>query len=181
MVEFLQEPGGQGGITLQRMAARPATGIAAQLEELQRKYRIMGCDRKSYAEEVEAVLRKQKLQNEKLRRESQSLKAELSLEAFLEHLWACLVEHLQVAADSCECAHLVRAGLGEDPDVSQRARHGVSAAHHPVIVEKQRHRRRAERSGEPTLLLRVRRCALKGMARGGEEREREAAFVGDWE
>ncbi|EOD20780.1 hypothetical protein EMIHUDRAFT_241860 [Emiliania huxleyi CCMP1516] len=63
------------------MAARPATGIAAQLEELQRKYRIMECDRKSYAEEVEAVLRKQKLQNEKLRRESQSLKAELSLEA----------------------------------------------------------------------------------------------------
>jgi len=81
LVEFLQEPGGQGGITLQRMAARPATGIAAQLEELQRKYRIMECDRKSYAEEVEAVLRKQKLQNEKLRRESQSLKAELSLEA----------------------------------------------------------------------------------------------------
>ena len=69
------------GVTKDIMAARPATGIAAQLEELQCKYRIMECDRKSYAEEVEAVLRKQKLQNEKLRREGQSLKAELSLEA----------------------------------------------------------------------------------------------------
>jgi len=55
--------------------------VAAQLDELQRKYRIMEGDRKSYAEEVQNVVRKQKSQIEKLKRENNQLKSELSLEA----------------------------------------------------------------------------------------------------
>ena len=54
--------------------------VAAELDELQRRYRIMEGDRKSYAEEVQAVVRKQKAQIEKLKRENGQLKGELSLQ-----------------------------------------------------------------------------------------------------
>ncbi len=56
-------------------------GTEAELDELQRKYRIMEGDRKSYAEEVANVVRKQKSQIDKLRRENSQLKAELELQS----------------------------------------------------------------------------------------------------
>ena len=62
----------------------PAPALAsvdAELDELQRRYRIMEGDRKSYAEEVQAVVRKQKAQIEKLKRENGQLKSELSLQS----------------------------------------------------------------------------------------------------
>ena len=55
--------------------------ISLELDELQRRYRIMEGDRKSYAEEVQNVVRKQKSQIEKLNRENSQLKAELSLQS----------------------------------------------------------------------------------------------------
>jgi enolase len=58
-----------------------AADVSSQLDELQRKYRIMEGDRKSYAEEVQNVVRKQKSQIEKLKRENSQLKSELSLES----------------------------------------------------------------------------------------------------
>lgn len=63
------------------MSTMAAVDVASQLDELQRKYRIMEGDRKSYAEEVQNVVRKQKSQIEKLKRENSQLKSELSLEA----------------------------------------------------------------------------------------------------
>tara|TARA_B110001452_G_scaffold245844_1_gene230763 strand:- start:251 stop:1990 length:1740 start_codon:yes stop_codon:yes gene_type:complete len=65
-------------------AEAPAPALAsvdAELDELQRRYRIMEGDRKSYAEEVQAVVRKQKAQIEKLKRENGQLKSELSLQS----------------------------------------------------------------------------------------------------
>ena len=65
-------------------AETPAPALAsvdAELDELQRRYRIMEGDRKSYAEEVQAVVRKQKAQIEKLKRENGQLKSELSLQS----------------------------------------------------------------------------------------------------
>jgi len=59
---------------------RVSADVVSQLDELQRKYRIMEGDRKSYAEEVQNVVRKQKAQIEKLKRENNQLKSELSLE-----------------------------------------------------------------------------------------------------
>ena len=53
----------------------------AELDELQRKYRIMEGDRKSYADEVQNVVRKQKAQIEKLKRENSQLKSELELQS----------------------------------------------------------------------------------------------------
>ena len=50
--------------------ALAAAEVAAQLDELQRKYRIMEGDRKSYAEEVQNVVRKQKPQIDQLKREN---------------------------------------------------------------------------------------------------------------
>ena len=58
-----------------------ADTIAAELDELQRRYRIMEGDRKSYAEEVQTVVRKQKAQIEKLKRENGQLKQELELQS----------------------------------------------------------------------------------------------------
>eukprot|EP00965_Chrysotila_dentata_P190600 6173983-Pleurochrysis_carterae.AAC.3 len=55
--------------------------ISLELDELQRRYRIMEGDRKSYAEEVQNVVRKQKAQIEKLTKENASLKSELSLQS----------------------------------------------------------------------------------------------------
>ena len=65
-------------------AEAPAPALAsvdAELDELQRRYRIMEGDRKSYAEEVQAVVRKQKAQIEKLKRENGQLKQELALQS----------------------------------------------------------------------------------------------------
>ena len=59
----------------------PSVSVDAELDELQRRYRIMEGDRKSYAEEVQAVVRKQKAQIEKLKRENGQLKQELSLQS----------------------------------------------------------------------------------------------------
>ena len=56
-------------------------GTEAELDELQRRYRIMEGDRKSYAEEVQTVVRKQKAQIEKLKRENGQLKQELELQS----------------------------------------------------------------------------------------------------
>lgn len=56
------------------------SSVEAELEELQRRYRIMEGDRKAYAEEVQNVLRKQRSHIEKLAKENLSLKQELSLE-----------------------------------------------------------------------------------------------------
>ena len=58
-----------------------SASVDAELDELQRRYRIMEGDRKSYAEEVQAVVRKQKAQIEKLKRENGQLKSELSLQS----------------------------------------------------------------------------------------------------
>ena len=59
----------------------PSVSVDAELDELQRRYRIMEGDRKSYAEEVQAVVRKQKAQIEKLKRENGQLKQELALQS----------------------------------------------------------------------------------------------------
>jgi len=61
--------------------ADSAITISAELDELQRRYRIMEGDRKSYAEEVKNVVMKQKAQIEKLKRENGQLKGELSLQS----------------------------------------------------------------------------------------------------
>ena len=58
-----------------------APALDAELEELQRRYRMMEGDRKSYADEVANVVRKQKAQIEKQKRENSQLKNELSLQA----------------------------------------------------------------------------------------------------
>ena len=62
-------------------APDPTVSVDAELDELQRRYRIMEGDRKSYAEEVQAVVRKQKAQIEKLKRENGQLKQELALQS----------------------------------------------------------------------------------------------------
>jgi len=59
----------------------PSVSVDAELDELQRRYRIMEGDRKSYAEEVQTVVRKQKAQIEKLKRENGQLKQELALQS----------------------------------------------------------------------------------------------------
>ncbi len=63
------------------MASAPSDGanIDAELDELQRRYRMMEGDRKSYADEVQNVVRKQKAQIEKLKRENGQLKSELQM------------------------------------------------------------------------------------------------------
>ena len=62
-------------------APDPSVSVDAELDELQRRYRIMEGDRKSYAEEVQTVVRKQKAQIEKLKRENGQLKQELELQS----------------------------------------------------------------------------------------------------
>ena len=52
----------------------------ASQDELQRRYRMMEADRKLYADEVQNVVRKQKAQIEKLKRENTQLKSELQLQ-----------------------------------------------------------------------------------------------------
>lgn len=58
-----------------------AVGVESELDELQRRYRMMESDRKAYADEVQNVVRKQKGQIEKLRRENATLKQELALQS----------------------------------------------------------------------------------------------------
>ena len=53
--------------------------VAMQLEELQKKYKIMENDRKSYADEVANVLKKQKAQLDKLKRDNSQLKQDVKL------------------------------------------------------------------------------------------------------
>ena len=59
--------------------AQPST-LEGELDELQRRYRMMEADRKLYADEVQNVVRKQKAQIEKLKRENAQLKQELQLQ-----------------------------------------------------------------------------------------------------
>ena len=47
-----------------------ASTLESELDELQRRYRMMEADRKLYADEVQNVVRKQKAQIEKLKRDS---------------------------------------------------------------------------------------------------------------
>jgi chromosome segregation ATPase len=54
--------------------------LESELDELQRRYRMMEADRKLYADEVQNVVRKQKAQIEKLKRENAQLKGELTLQ-----------------------------------------------------------------------------------------------------
>ena len=63
------------------MAEGATSNIDAELDELQRRYRMMEGDRKAYADEVQNVVRKQKAQIEKLRRENGQLKSELQLQS----------------------------------------------------------------------------------------------------
>mmetsp|Transcript_33531 Transcript_33531/g.83551 ORF Transcript_33531/g.83551 Transcript_33531/m.83551 type:complete len:550 (+) Transcript_33531:105-1754(+) len=56
------------------------SAVEAELDELQRRYRIMEGDRKAYAEEVQNVLRKQRSHIDKLGKENSQLKTDLSLE-----------------------------------------------------------------------------------------------------
>ena len=58
-----------------------ALGVEGELDELQRRYRMMESDRKAYADEVQNVVRKQKAQIDKLKRENGQLKSELQLQA----------------------------------------------------------------------------------------------------
>merc|ERR1719453_1585111 len=58
---------------------QPST-LEGELDELQRRYRMMEADRKLYADEVQNVVRKQKAQIEKLKRENAQLKGELTLQ-----------------------------------------------------------------------------------------------------
>jgi len=60
--------------------AAPST-LESELDELQRRYRMMEADRKLYADEVQNVVRKQKAQIEKLKRENGQLKNELTLQS----------------------------------------------------------------------------------------------------
>ena len=62
------------------MADAPANTLEGELDELQRRYRMMEADRKLYADEVQNVVRKQKAQIEKLKRENTQLKQELQLQ-----------------------------------------------------------------------------------------------------
>jgi len=57
-----------------------ATSLEGELDELQRRYRMMEADRKLYADEVQNVVRKQKAQVDKLKRENSQLKSELQLQ-----------------------------------------------------------------------------------------------------
>lgn len=57
--------------------ARTNAEIEAELQELTRKYRIMEGDRKSYAEQSQATIRKQKLTMEKLQADNDHLRQEL--------------------------------------------------------------------------------------------------------
>jgi len=58
----------------------PVSTLEGELDELQRRYRMMEADRKLYADEVQNVVRKQKAQIEKLKRENAQLKSELQLQ-----------------------------------------------------------------------------------------------------
>ena len=78
------EPEPAAAAAAEEAETAPAPALAsvdAELDELPRRYRIMEGDRKSYAEEVQAVVRKQKAQIEKLKRENGQLKSELSLQS----------------------------------------------------------------------------------------------------
>jgi len=57
------------------------SSVEAELDELQRRYRMMESDRKAYADEVQNVVRKQKSQIDKLKRENAQLKQELQLQS----------------------------------------------------------------------------------------------------
>jgi len=61
--------------------APPPSSVEAELDELQRRYRMMESDRKAYADEVQNVVRKQKSQIDKLKRENAQLKQELQLQS----------------------------------------------------------------------------------------------------
>jgi chromosome segregation ATPase len=63
------------------MSKKTSGEIEAELLELQRKYRIMEGDRKSYTEESQNVIRKQRATIDKLKGESERLKQELAFEA----------------------------------------------------------------------------------------------------
>jgi len=63
------------------MAEVEPTSVDGELDELQRRYRMMEADRKLYADEVSNVVRKQKAQIEKLKRENGQLKNELTLQS----------------------------------------------------------------------------------------------------
>ena len=58
-----------------------APTVEGELDELQRRYRMMESDRKAYADEVHNVVRKQKAQIDKLKRENGQLKSELQLQS----------------------------------------------------------------------------------------------------
>lgn len=58
-----------------------SASVEAELEELQRRYRMMESDRKAYADEVQNVVRKQKSQIEKLKRENAQLKQDMQLKS----------------------------------------------------------------------------------------------------
>ena len=62
-------------------ADAPPSSVEAELDELQRRYRMMESDRKAYADEVQNVVRKQKSQIDKLKRENGQLKQELQLQS----------------------------------------------------------------------------------------------------
>ena len=62
-------------------ADAPPSTVEAELDELQRRYRMMESDRKAYADEVQNVVRKQKSQIDKLKRENGQLKQELQLQS----------------------------------------------------------------------------------------------------
>ena len=57
-----------------------ANQSSAEFHQLQREYRHMELNRKSYADESYAVLRKQQATIAKLRRDNETLKAELGME-----------------------------------------------------------------------------------------------------
>ena len=100
--------------------------ISAELDELQRRYRIMEGDRKSYAEEVQNVVRKQKGQIEKLKRENNQLKAELSLQSRASTLGetgivSTRMTQLQDATDAITRAVEVEKRRAEELDLQTRS------------------------------------------------------------
>ncbi|KAL1524689.1 hypothetical protein AB1Y20_019575 [Prymnesium parvum] len=104
--------------------ATPAS-VEAELEELQRRYRMMESDRKAYADEVQNVVRKQKSQIDKLKRENVQLKQELQLQSRSTvgvdgNMGSTQITRLQDATD--QISRLIEAEKKRSDDIDQRTK-----------------------------------------------------------
>ena len=116
-----------------RLRALPTPARTRPQDELQRRYRMMEADRKLYADEVQNVVRKQKAQIEKLKRENAQLKNELQLQSRASSMGdgsssAVKVTRMQDTTDSITRSIEMEKKKSDELDMRTRAvREGILA------------------------------------------------------